>query len=397
MKKNKIWFNKIPRNQREYQISALILFAFCAGMVIFVSFPLVTLTLESKGVTTGLIGLILSTTSLAVLLVCVVLPRVSQSLDILSILLVGAVLTACGMLAFPFASGPIGWIAARLMVGFGGAVIWILTETWINTLARQNDRGKIVGLYATFFAAGGAIGPLLLQKTGLVGMLPWMVIAGLILAGILPVFLTGRAALPLLPSHATSLVLMVKRIPTILMIALISGFCEVSLFSMLPIYGVRIGLSPEEAALLLTSFIVGNIALQLPLGLFLDRFNQRWILVLCALSVAGIGLIVPVIDQKWVLHLCLFFWGGTVFGFYTIGLVVLGKQVPAHCLAVANAAFIMLYETGAMLGPIVTGSMMERFNDTVMPLPSIIAALLLALWVGWFGLNSLRPEPVSDL
>jgi predicted MFS family arabinose efflux permease len=50
-----------------------------------------------------------------------------------------------------------------------------------------------------------------------------------------------------------------------------------------------------------------------------------------------------------------FLLGGIVIGFYTLGLVMVGEQVNPYDLAVANAAFIMTYQVGGVLGPAIAG------------------------------------------
>ena len=51
----------------------------------------------------------------------------------------------------------------------------------------------------------------------------------------------------------------------------------------------------------------------------------------------------------------LFVWGGLAGTLYTVGLAALGGRVPARDLAGANAAFVMLYNAGLILGPPLIG------------------------------------------
>ena len=47
----------------------------------------------------------------------------------------------------------------------------------------------------------------------------------------------------------------------------------------------------------------------------------------------------------------LFFWGGAVAALYTVGLAHLGAQLTGRELASANAAFVLCYGLGMLLGP----------------------------------------------
>ena len=63
-----------------------------------------------------------------------------------------------------------------------------------------------------------------------------------------------------------------------------------------------------------------------------------------------------------VLAALLFVWGGVVAALYTIGLAHLGARLSGHELANANAAFVLCYGLGMVLGPQVIGIGMDLFG-----------------------------------
>ncbi len=75
---------------------------------------------------------------------------------------------------------------------------------------------------------------------------------------------------------------------------LLSSIKEMSLSALLPVYGVRSGLSEASAAAMLTSGYLGALAFQLPIGWLADRMNRNLLLiVLMAIGLAG-TLLLPV-------------------------------------------------------------------------------------------------------
>jgi MFS family permease len=54
-----------------------------------------------------------------------------------------------------------GWMLARFLFGAAMAPLFVLGESWINTLAGDHARGRIVALYSTCFTACQVLGPLL--------------------------------------------------------------------------------------------------------------------------------------------------------------------------------------------------------------------------------------------
>ena len=60
----------------------------------------------------------------------------------------------------------------------------------------------------------------------------------------------------------------------------------------------------------------------------------------------------------------LFVWGGVVAALYTVGLAHLGSQLSGHELASANAAFVLCYGVGMVLGPQAIGLGMDAFGPS---------------------------------
>ena len=109
--------------------------------------------------------------------------------------------------------------------------------------------------------------------------------------------------------------------------------------------------------LLVAAIAFGNVVLQLPLGLLSDRVDRRRLLLVCtAIGFTGAA-ILPLLASNLVLAvLLLFIWGGFIAGFYTIGLTHLGSRFRGADLASANAAFVMMYSVGSVIGPAAIGT-----------------------------------------
>jgi MFS family permease len=153
-------------------------------------------------------------------------------------------------------------------------------------------------------------------------------------------------------------------IPTATAAVLVFGAVETGGFALFPVYGSRVGYSEGDAALLLTMIGLGNVLLQIPLGMVSDRIGDRRYLLLACAGVGLIGMLaLPYIDVNW--HLMaglLFVWGGVVAALYTVGLAHLGSRLAGHELANANAAFVFCYGLGMVLGPQVIGIGMDLFG-----------------------------------
>jgi MFS family permease len=90
---------------------------------------------------------------------------------------------------------------------------------------------------------------------------------------------------------------------------------------------------------------------------------------------AGLGIALAVlalvlawsVDVPGVALAAAFALGGVVLAFYALGLTILGQQVPAGRLVLANAGFLMTYEAGAVGGPLLAGWRWTCGRRTVWP------------------------------
>ena len=71
----------------------------------------------------------------------------------------------------------------------------------------------------------------------------------------------------------------------LLLAVVVAAAFEQMVLSLMPVYGPAHGIGETRIAALLTVFIVGNVALQVPLGLAAERWSARKILILCAARV----------------------------------------------------------------------------------------------------------------
>ena len=113
-------------------------------------------------------------------------------------------------------------------------------------------------------------------------MAPFVFIAGKVAISAGPIWWVRRLAPDLRVDHRVGAFSMIWVAPTIFVTAAAQGALDGGIFSFLPIYGLRHGLDEGTAALALAAFMAGNVVLQIPLGLMLDRVNRRLMLLVAA-------------------------------------------------------------------------------------------------------------------
>lgn len=369
---------RLPANWRD--LLAVIAAATLTGTVMSFSLPLLALVLQRQGVPPALIGLNAAVTGLSVLALAPFLPRLARRFGAVRCMQAGLVIAAASFLLLPVFPNVWAWFPIRFAIGVGIMLLWVISESAINGLIEEHQRGRVMGLYATLFCVGFAAGPLLVATVGSEGILPFLLSAGGLLLGLLPVSVARNADAAISAPGSARLGAMLWLAPLPLATMFAFGFVETAQFSLLPLYGLAHGLGESRAALLLSVLIAGNVVLQLPLGWLADRVDRRRLLRTCvAASLLGLVLLPTAIGAPALLWPLLLLLGGTLGGLYTLTMTLIGERFKGADLAVANTAVVMMYEFGNVLGPSLGGAAMTAFGAEGLPLTLALALAALLM------------------
>ena len=374
--------------QRKLSLGAVIISTVGVGVSYGIGYPITALTLEHWGTPTWLNGLIGSAPALAILICLPFFPKLVGRIGTIPAMAVGCFLVGCGFLLMPLFQSVEAWFVLRFMMGAGLALPWLVGETWINPVATDRTRGRMLALYSIALFSGFAIGPFILDWVGIEGWVPFLIGAAGIFLAVIPIVLAAALA-PRMPDHPDTGVFGAVLLAPVAMIAgIVGGLLELGHFAMLPVYAIQAGVLEAEALRLLTTFMVGGILLQFLIGWLADRISARSVLICSALLFAAIAATLPMTTDAWLRALAVFVMGGLGIGFYTLGLTHIGQKVRMHDLAVANAAFLIMYQIGAMIGPSVGGVAMGLWQPHGFVVAMILAALCGAFAMGLVGRKS---------
>ncbi len=351
----------IGTTMRWLALAALILHMGAIGMAFGILVPLTALLLEQRGLASSAIGFVSAMPSLGIVIAIPLAPRLVARFGVMPMVLSGLSISLVSVLLMPVADHPVLWALLRLVAGMAMAVPWLLGETWINALAPEARRGQVMALYGMAFFGGMAVGPLMLQAAGTDGWLPFLLAAGALLVAAAPLPFIGHLAPNLKAKQAMGLIGALLAAPTVFGAALIGGISESALYTLLPVYGVRSGMTEGESLQLLTWLLVGAIVLQYPMGMLSDLIGRRLILILLALLAVLCCLAILALPSGDTLkhYILMVPLGGCLLAFYALGLALLGQQFLPVQLAVANATFILTYELGSISGPVLAGVAMD--------------------------------------
>jgi MFS family permease len=358
--------------------AAITVFGFAFGM----SYPLLSLILESRGVASDMIGINSAMMPIGILLFSSVIPVVAKRFGARKVAITAALVTALVILSYKVFDNLAAWFVIRLIQGMTISTLFVLSESWIVGSAGDQNRGKIVAIYASVLSASFGAGPLLISFIGIEGWTPFVIGAVVVAFGAIPFFfIRDNSHDEPEETQASGIIGFAPKAPMLLAAVGTFAVFDAATLSLFPIYGIQNGLDLATSANILTALILGNVLLQFPIGWLCDKFPHRFVLAGCALTSALTLLLLPaLIDSafKWPL---LILMGTTGYGVYTVSLVSLGNRFSGIELVNGSASFAIVWGFGALIGSVSGGWAMLGFGAHGLPISLAAVYFLLAVGV----------------
>jgi MFS family permease len=281
------------------------------------------------------------------------------------------------------------WFPLRILLGAASETLFVVSETWLNSLSTDENRSKTMGIYTAALSLGFALGPLILSIVGSSGFLPYLVGSVLALLAALLIANPKVSAPPITDKPHGSPLHYLALAPVALAATVLNAAIESAGLSFLPLYAVDLGWSENQATQLMSVMMFGAIVLQIPIGFLGDRMSRQTLLIILAgLSAAGAAIWPWALTQPWLTYTLLFVWGGAFVGIYTIMLSVVGSQFKGAQLVGIYASMGLMWGVGALIGPLFAGIAQQYLTHGLPVFVTVACLLFLALAL------TLRPRTV---
>jgi MFS family permease len=331
------------------------------GLATGVTLPLVSLRLVQAGASATAIAVMAALPALGTIGMSLCLATCTRRLGAKTLMVSAIVLSGiCVMvLALPYA--PLPWLLSRLGTGVSASILFGVGEARILEVSGDHARGRWTGLYATTLTACQFAGPAMLAALGAASALPLYVAAALhVVSGAFVIGSHWRDSAAAAPQAALTLRAFLRSSLPLASAVLFFAMFDSASLSLLPVYGLKIGLATRLAILLVSVVFLGDACLQIPIGWAADRFGRPVTHLACALltAVTAFALFAGAAASA-ALWPCLFLMGGTAGALYTLAIVRLGDRLRGTRLISANAFVGMLWGVGALCGPVVGSLAMQ--------------------------------------
>ncbi len=295
-----------------------------------------------------------------------------------------ASLASSAVLIHALAVNPVSWALMRLVTGACMASMYVVAESWLNDLATNATRGRLLAIYMVVMMGGMTGGQLLLATADANGFRLFILSSLLVSLALVPVSLSETSTPPVRQPRSMSLRALFRVVPTGVVTAYWVGTAHGTLMGLGAVYAASVGMSAHRIALFLAAPLVGAIVFQWPIGLLSDRVSRRIVILgVAVLAAATAFVLVLAPTGSWAAIGLMFLLGGATFPLYSLAVAYTNDWIEPEEILPASAELVRLTGIGAITGPISTAVLMAWFGNemffwALVAVHAVIACYLVA-------------------
>lgn len=309
------------------------------------------------------------------------LPSMGQKFGMVKSIYIGSILSAIFSLVLYKYFGYLPLLITIFILGTSFFICGVTRHTIMIDLAPTHIRSIIISVGVMLVAMGNSLGPILLSliQTG-DHFTSFLIASGFYVASIIPLTrLRSRMDSSVREEKKISIWRYIKNSPKIMFAAFSVNYAMSSASAFSIIYGIKIGMAPADASLLLSVLLFGTI-LYIPIGYLSDILNRRLMMMTFAILALLCSYNLYANNNTQELHTSLFLLFGCLAGIKLPAIVLINeKYKPTQRLAV-NSAFSRVSLTGNICGLFTTGFIMNDLGPQGLWISLMIILMLFLLF-----------------
>ena len=252
------------------------------------------------------------------------------------------------------------------ILGMMGGLTWMTMDTWVNVVSNNSNRGKSIGIYNSSVTTGLAMGPLVVGLFGISDRGPLIICLLLIFLkiGVL-ISIKKYVNQVSIPDQSTKMKFSIIFISPFIFLAIFFAGIEDSAFlSLFPAFMINDFFSEKQIGIYIFVGGIFGVLCQPFVGALSDHFNKR--LLVFALLLAHVSWLILLKfsnSNEILIIIALMISGFASTSLYTVTLAYLGERINVSDIAFATSLFIIIYEIGEYIGPIIVGFNMNYFGN----------------------------------
>lgn len=272
-----------------------------------------------------------------------------------------AALAAASILIQAIWIEPAVWFVMRFLTGFAISAIFVIVESWLNTMADNSNRGKLLSVYLVLIYGGLVAGQLVLGVADPSGFMAFALVALLINLALIPILISVTVEPTTSEPVKVPIRSLLKIVPLGMVNAFIMQACYAMFYGIGPMYAIYIGLSIGEVSIFMAAFILGGMLSQAPFGLLSDRMDRRMVMAFCAGAAALTAAVLSQLtaDTVWLIYLMVGLFGAFALPMYSLGMAHTSDFLEKDQMIGATGAIIKVGGIGSIIGAPAVAALMQ--------------------------------------
>jgi MFS family permease len=319
---------------------------------------------------------------------CFAGPRLLARVGHIRTFAVGAALTASTVLFQALFTDPLIWFLVRGAFGFCAACVIMALESWLNDLATNETRGRVLAAYVIVNLTFLLLGQWLLLAAPPTGFQLFSIAAIVYIFCVVPVGLT-QLPQPLPQAVPRFRIARLARMAPVGVAGVITvGFANGAFWALAPVYAQALGYSTFGIALFMSAFILGGALIQIPLGRYSDRIDRRWIAAtVCAAASAG-GVALALLGRSgitipWLLYPFALFFGAAMLPLYSLSIAHTNDRMQRSEFVEASASLLLVNGAASVAGPLCGALVTAHFGQPALFFYTAVVHLSMCVFAIW--------------
>ncbi|MCP4315188.1 MAG: MFS transporter [Hyphomicrobiales bacterium] len=296
---------------------------------------------------------------------CLVVPRLVLRVGHVRVFAVLASAMAISMLMHALVVDPAAWILFRGITGFSIAGGYMVFESWLNERVTNETRGTVFSIYMVVSMIAVMAGQFLVPLGDPMTASLFMVAAIIYALALMPTGLSSAQSPQPLTQVSVNLKSLFLKSPAALVGAALSGVISGSWTNLAPVFAQVNGLSTATGATMLAVAMIGGAVFQIPLGRLSDRIDRRYMMAVVGVigvTMCAVNLVVGAANIYLFLF-TVFLLGSVLFAIYSIVVAHANDYAQPDEFVSTSSGLLIVYGGGTMLGPLISGALMDRVGS----------------------------------
>jgi len=347
---------------------------------------LLPLRFSAMGISDGVIGLIATAEAVGFLTGCLYAHRLIAPVGLERAYATFASLKSAAILGLYFADGVPALAVLRFLIGINAAGLAVIVESWLNALAPNAQRGRVLTIYVLVYGLFFGAGQLFSQSLDARGP-DLLFIAGISTALSLVPMVAIDVRAPALPHRVKLDILKALRTsPVSVSACLLNGLILTAFTTVGPLFSARIGFDQQHIVLLMACVSLGSLFLQWPIGYLSDKIDRLHALIGLGVGVLGVAAALVWAEHRmpFVLLALLFgVFGGLGESLYAVGVAHANDRADSSDYVALSSTLLFVWALGSSVGPPVGTFAIQLIAPRAYFVYVIVLTLAFTLFAGW--------------